>query len=123
VPSHHHAPSRNTTNHPAPAPKINRCDSETDSPKPQGVSLSVRGLCKSYGGIKALKGIAFDLNPGEIFVILGPSGCGKPVLLRQAPLFPQTLHRLRPNHDKPMPHSKPKSTGNPPAEPEDYLWI
>jgi phospholipid/cholesterol/gamma-HCH transport system ATP-binding protein len=55
----------------------------TDSPKPQGVSLSVRGLRKSYSGIEVLKGIDFEVNPGEIFVIIGPSGSGKSVLLRQ----------------------------------------
>lgn len=47
-----------------------------------GVSLSVRGLCKSYGGVEVLKGIDFEVNPGEIFVIMGPSGAGKSVLLR-----------------------------------------
>jgi phospholipid/cholesterol/gamma-HCH transport system ATP-binding protein len=55
----------------------------TDSPKQQGVSLSVCGLHKSYNGIEVLKGIDFEVNPGEIFVIMGPSGCGKSVLLRQ----------------------------------------
>ena len=47
-----------------------------------GVSLAVRGLCKSYGGVEVLKGIDFEVNPGEIFVIMGPSGAGKSVLLR-----------------------------------------
>lgn len=54
-----------------------------DSPKLQGVRLSVRGLRKSYDGIEVLNGIDFEVNPGEIFVIMGPSGCGKSVLLRQ----------------------------------------
>jgi len=50
---------------------------------PKGVRLSVSGLCKSYSGIAVLKGIDFEVKPGEIFVIMGPSGGGKSVLLRQ----------------------------------------
>jgi ABC-type multidrug transport system ATPase subunit len=55
----------------------------TESHQQQGVRFSVRGLRKSYNGIEVLKGIDFELNPGEIFVIMGPSGSGKSVLLRQ----------------------------------------
>jgi phospholipid/cholesterol/gamma-HCH transport system ATP-binding protein len=47
-----------------------------------GVSLRVRGLCKSFGGQEVLKGIDLDVRPGEIFVIMGPSGSGKSVLLK-----------------------------------------
>ena len=47
-----------------------------------GVSLQVRGLRKSFGGQEVLKGIDFEVRPGEIFVIMGPSGSGKSVLLK-----------------------------------------
>jgi len=52
------------------------------TPQPQGVSLVVRGLHKSFGGQKVLEGIDLDVRPGEIFVIMGPSGSGKSVLLK-----------------------------------------
>src|SRR5436190_9115657 len=48
----------------------------------QGVSLQVRGLRKSFGELEVLKGLDFDVRPGEIFVIMGPSGSGKSVLLK-----------------------------------------
>ena len=47
-----------------------------------GVSLVVRGLHKSFGGQKVLNGIDLEVQPGEIFVIMGPSGSGKSVLLK-----------------------------------------
>src|SRR5437899_3093136 len=48
----------------------------------QGVSLQVRGLRKSFGELEVLKGLDFDVRPGEIFVIMGPSGSGKTGLLK-----------------------------------------
>ena len=47
-----------------------------------GVSLQVRGLRKSFDGQEVLKGVDFEVKPGEIFVIMGPSGSGKSVLLK-----------------------------------------
>src|SRR6266478_6124644 len=47
-----------------------------------GVSVAVRGLRKSFDGQEVLKGLDFEVKPGEIFVIMGPSGSGKSVLLK-----------------------------------------
>ena len=47
-----------------------------------GVSVEVRGLYKSFGGLQVLHGLDFAVKPGEVFVIMGPSGSGKSVLLK-----------------------------------------
>ena len=56
--------------------------SRTHSNNNSGVSLVVRGLRKNFGDQEVLRGIDFAVSPGEIFVIMGPSGSGKSVLLK-----------------------------------------
>ncbi len=51
-------------------------------PKQQGVSVKVRGLWRSFGEQPVLKGLDFEVKRGEIFVVMGPSGSGKSVLLK-----------------------------------------
>ncbi|MBM3837716.1 MAG: ATP-binding cassette domain-containing protein [Verrucomicrobia bacterium] len=48
----------------------------------KGIGVRVRGLRKSFNGQTVLQGIDLDVAPGEIFVIMGPSGSGKSVLLK-----------------------------------------
>ncbi len=40
-------------------------------------SVRVRGLTKNYGSFAAVKGIDFEIHPGEVFGLLGPNGAGK----------------------------------------------
>ena len=51
--------------------------------------ISVKNLVKHYDSFQAVKGISFDVYPGEIFGLLGPNGAGKTTTL-------EILETLRP---------------------------
>jgi len=44
--------------------------------------LEVNNLCVNYGGIKALKGISFQVDTGEVVSLIGANGAGKSTTLR-----------------------------------------
>ena len=45
------------------------------------VILSTKGITKSFGGLKALADVSFDVYQGEIYGIIGPNGSGKTTLI------------------------------------------
>src|SRR5436190_11416516 len=45
------------------------------------VLLSVEGVSLSFGGVKAVTGVSFDIRRGEICAIIGPNGAGKTSML------------------------------------------
>lgn len=56
--------------------------SESQQKKQYGIPVEVCGLRKSFGGTPVLQGIDLKVEAGEIFVVMGPSGSGKSVLLK-----------------------------------------
>ncbi|MGQ0529776.1 MAG: ABC transporter ATP-binding protein [Panacagrimonas sp.] len=44
-------------------------------------ALLIDGVAKSYGKLAALKGVSFEIKPGEFFGLLGPNGAGKSTLI------------------------------------------
>ena len=59
-----------------------------------GPVLSIRNITKSFGGIKAVRDVSFDVHPGEILGLIGPNGSGK------STLFNCILGQLKPDSGK-----------------------
>jgi NitT/TauT family transport system ATP-binding protein len=49
---------------------------------PTDAVVEVRGICKKYADVEALRNIDLDFPRGKLTTLLGPSGCGKTTLLK-----------------------------------------
>ena len=50
--------------------------------EPARLRCSARGVTKSFGNTKILRGVDLEIPEGSFAVLVGPSGCGKSTLLR-----------------------------------------
>lgn len=53
--------------------------------RPEGLGepiLSARDIVKTYGGVRALKGVNFDAYPGTVTTLFGENGAGKSTLMK-----------------------------------------
>jgi polar amino acid transport system ATP-binding protein len=53
------------------------------------MSLRADNVSKRYGDLEVLRGVTFEVQPGQVKVIIGPSGSGKSTLLRSLALLEQ----------------------------------
>ncbi len=60
-----------TTENKAPLPESNR-----------SAEISISGLKKHFGEIKAVDGVDLQIQKGELFGLLGPNGAGKSTMIR-----------------------------------------
>lgn len=45
-------------------------------------SLRMRGIVKTFGGVVALNGVDFEVEPGEVMALVGDNGAGKSTLIK-----------------------------------------
>ncbi|PBC01333.1 sugar ABC transporter ATP-binding protein [Mesorhizobium sp. WSM3860] len=57
--------------------------SDAATSRPAGeVVLAARNIAKSYNGVKALKGVNFDIHRGQVTTLFGENGAGKSTLMK-----------------------------------------
>jgi branched-chain amino acid transport system ATP-binding protein len=47
-----------------------------------GIGITVRGVVKTFGGLRALDGVDMEVKPSSMSLLIGPNGSGKTTLLK-----------------------------------------
>src|SRR5258705_6328311 len=69
--------------------------------------LSVDDVSLSFGGVKAVTGVSFDIRKGEIRALIGPNGAGKTSMLNVINGFYQPQRGRITFRGRPRPHMRP----------------
>ncbi|SDR75194.1 ABC-2 type transport system ATP-binding protein [Brevibacterium siliguriense] len=70
--------------------------------------ISVRGLTKSYGGLRVVDDLSFDVEPGQVTGFLGPNGAGKSTTLQMILGLTSPDSGTAAIHGRPLPeHAEP----------------
>ena len=62
----------------------------------EATALECTGIDRSFGGLRALKGVSLAIRPGEIFGLVGPNGSGKTTMVNVVTgFYPPQAGRVR----------------------------
>jgi len=74
--------AENAAQGPIQRPMQNLTDNQTDNPTQAGVQIRLQDIELRYGDTLVQRHLSFDIHRGDVFIIMGGSGCGKSTVMR-----------------------------------------